>query len=204
MKYSFFLLLAVIFLNGCTPEKEKTVSETGETANQEEAVAETPEPNEEYRISREQAGFVKVNMKVEQLDSIFKKGEVNKSTYKSEGQTYEAYFVTRNDKKEPSLRLETICNNNDCKIWRIKILDPEYRTGTGLGIGSKAGDIKKYHYIDWISSSAEPVIRLERLGLSFVLDKKTLPPAIVNSLVKENLPDSAKVESIYITESGIK
>lgn len=189
-------LLCFLAIYGCQQKK---------TDHQElQAKSELKTIPAETSLGREKAGLAEINMPIDKLDSVFGSTHVKKSSFEAEGQNYEAYFVYKNSADTPSLRLEGLCNDA-CKVWRIKVLDNDYRTETGLGIGSTVKEIKSYHIIDWVGNAeATPGLRIDRLGITFQLDSATIPTSIRSTLAIENLPDTAKVKSILITEASKK
>lgn len=193
---SFYFLISFFIVCSC-----KQGGQESQTANT-EATLNTV--TSEVQLGREKAGKVEINMDIAQVESIYGTSNIKKSTYTSEGQSYEGYFVHRPNKQQPSLRLDAICTDN-CKIWRIKVMDSAYKTETGIGIGSTIKDIKSYHFIDAVGKTeSEPSIRIERLGMSFQLDSSSIASSIIDNLAMENLPDSARVKSIIITEAAAK
>ncbi|MFN3405065.1 MAG: hypothetical protein ACK40G_13270 [Cytophagaceae bacterium] len=190
MKKYLSLLIIGAVLVGCENAQKQSGSSVLDL--NEESVS------EEYRISKEQAGYAKIDMTIEELNTFYNKTKIRQASYSLDGQSYQAYFIKTNSDSS-ALRIEPVCNK-DCRIYRIKISDPSYKTKTGIGVGSTIADIKKYHLIDSIESTEEgPGVRVERLGLTFLLDPLTLP----GNLVKETLPEEAKVSGIIISKSGL-
>jgi hypothetical protein len=190
------LLVVVSYLFSCeSSKKTSTGSET--TDYSERGNVEVPD---EYAISKERVGHLTVDMPIENIFNYYDKTQVNKSAFTSEGQKFEAYFIKTSRDTSRYLRIDPICTDS-CKIWRIKVNDRRYKTRSGLGIGSKVGEIKSYHYIDWAGNTEDgPAFGLERLGITFLIDSTTLPASARENIDMETLSDSAKVSGILIAK----
>ncbi len=189
------LLVIGSYLFSCESTKTSSGSET--TNYNEKGNIEVPD---EYAISKERVGHLTIDMPIENIFTYYDKSQVNKSAITSEGQKFEAYFIKTSRDTSRYLRIDPICTDS-CKIWRIKVYDRRYKTRSGLGIGSKVGEIKSYHYIDWAGNTEDgPAFGLERLGITFLLDSTSLPASARGNIDIETLSDSAKVAGILITK----
>ncbi|GAL85290.1 MscS Mechanosensitive ion channel [Sporocytophaga myxococcoides] len=190
------LLVVVSYLFSC--ESSKKTSTGSETTNyNEKGNIEVPD---EYAISKERVGNLTIDMPIGNIFSYYDKSQVKKSAFTSEGQKFEAYFIKTSRDTSRYLRIDPICTDS-CKIWRIKVYDKRYKTRSGLGIGSKVGEIKSYHYIDWAGNTEDgPAFGLERLGITFLIDSTSLPATARKNIDVETLSDSAKVAGILITK----
>lgn len=97
-------------------------------------------------------GNVRVGMRVGEVRALFGPA-LREVTLARGGEEYPAFAVGRvGREKLPALLLEPLCDNGDddatgaptdrCRIWRITVRDPRYRTATGLGVGSRYGDVR--------------------------------------------------------------
>ncbi|WP_156026957.1 hypothetical protein [Sporocytophaga myxococcoides] len=191
------LLVGVFYLFSCESSKKTSTGSESTTGYNEKGIIEVPD---EYAISKERAGNLTIDMPIGSIFNYYDKSQISKSSFTSEGQKFEAYFIKTSRDTSRYLRVDPICTDS-CKIWRIKVYDKRYKTRSGIGIGSKVGDIKSYHFIDWAGNTEDgPAFGLERLGITFLIDTNTLSASARENIDIETLSDSAKVSGILITK----
>jgi hypothetical protein len=191
------VLVSILYLFSCESSKNSATTTPEAKIYDEKRLIEVPD---EFAISKERAGNLTIDMPINNIFSYYNKANISKSVYTSEGQKYEAYFIKTSRDTSRYLRIDPICSDS-CKIWRIKVSDKRYKTRSGLGIGSSVGEIKSYHFIDWVGNTPDgPAFGLERLGIIFLIDSTGLSPSMRKDMDLENLADSTKVTGIVITK----
>jgi hypothetical protein len=71
----------------------------------------------------------------------------------------------------PSIVAEIQSAASQLVITRIHVIDPSFRTKEGIGVGSTYGELRSTYRVDWVAvGEGEFIARVERLGISFVLD----------------------------------
>ncbi len=111
-----------------------------------------------------------------------------------EGRGYHAYEIRRSEKDiQAGLRVEETCEPT-CKIWRVQVQDPAYKTKKGLGIGSTLGEVKKYYKISFLGAGETEIVAVSNEAkLTFMLDVSKIPPKQVPHLNLKNTPDNTPV-----------
>ena len=95
-------------------------------------------------------------------------------------------------------------NNPDSKIESIQIIDPKYKTATGLSSSSYYKDIKDNYPVSKIESTlSSAVVFVDSLNAYFTIDKKELPMIYRGNTSQKieanSIPDSAKIKHFWIS-----
>jgi hypothetical protein len=207
-----FLLLLAVLLAACNPEQNQPSRQqtpappepdslpadgTAVTAG---AAAEAPKitplpDSSRYQINRSQVGPIKIGMPVARLPLVVPTGQLREVAISREGQGFKAYEVGG---PPAGLLVEEKCTPA-CRVWRIQVKDPAYRTAEGLGIGSTLGEVKKYYPISFLGSGETEIVAVsDQKKITFLLDVSRLPAATVPRLNVTNTPDSVKVLGLVV------
>jgi hypothetical protein len=148
-----------------------------------------------YQITRSQVGPIKIGMPVARLPLVVPPGQFREVALTREGQGFKAYEVGG---PPAGLLVEERCTTA-CRVWRIQVKDPAYRTAEGLGIGSTLGEVKKYYPISFLGTGETEIVAVSsQKKITFQLDVSHLPAAKVPRLNVHNTPDSVKVLGLLI------
>lgn len=157
-----------------------------------------------FEITKNRIGLLTNEINVNQLDSIFIKDSIVKiaanDKYLSNTNKIEIF------EKGGSKLLILESNNEDnsiSTIENIQVIDPRYKTASGLSSNSLFKDIKEHYKISKINNTlSTAVIFVDSIQAYFTIDKKELPKDFQFTTDKEikmeDIPDSAKIKNFWI------
>ena len=101
-----------------------------------------------YLISDGKVGKLEINMDAAKLCSIFpaEKMKVKKS---SSGDDEYATYKIYGDNKKLAIEIESLCADI-CMVSRISVFSPQYKTLSGVGVGSSFAEVKKNFSMKYI------------------------------------------------------
>ncbi len=151
-----------------------------------------------FLITNNTIGHLTKEIKVLQLDSIYKSDSIvkinAKDNYASNYDQIEVY-----EKNGPLLLLLTPqSNENDhATISNIQIFDSRFKTENGLHLNSTFKEVKQYYEISNIQNTlSSVVISLKDSPVYLTIDKSVLPDSVKNdfgaSIQASDIPDDAK------------
>jgi len=157
-----------------------------------------------FEIAYNKIGHLTNTTKVHQLDSIYKNDSVVKSSqnnqYLGASNAIEIYEkggakLLTLEPKEP--------NNPESVIESIQIIDPRYKTISGVSVHGTFIDIKSSYTITKINNTlSSAVIFIDSIQASISIDKKELPSELKsNTNIKieaSQIPDVAKIKHFLI------
>lgn len=90
-----------------------------------------------------------------------------------EGDAYPIYNIYKSGKRIYAIEPD----ENGSKIFRIWIYSSDFKTKSGIGVGSTLADIKLKYKIDYITTEGEGSIAVGVKGMSlgFILDNSKIP-----------------------------
>lgn len=164
----------------------------------------TEQPQNPFEITKNRIGPLTNKIKVSQLDSVFARDSIVKTaandTYLSNTNQIEIFekgggkllILEPNDK-----------NNSTSTIENIQVIDPRYKTTSGLSSNSLFKDIKYHYKISKINNTlSTAVIFVDSIQAYFTIDKKELSKDFQFTTDKEikieDIPDSAKIKNFWI------
>lgn len=161
------------------------------------------EEKDPFLISKTQVGFLTKETQVRQLDSIFKNDSLVVQNDKSMFNSGNKILVY--DKNGTELLLLSPVQNFDSTstIGRIQIMDPRFKTKTGLGPASTFKDIVANYHISRIESTLNAVVVfIDEINAYVTIEKSELPPALQKTpnqqLEAGQIPDDAKINYFWI------
>lgn len=201
----FNLLPALLFaaaLYACSSDKTETNETTAENAR--ENAAKTPDPKvieaEQYLLKPGRAGQIEVGLPSDSLKQMVPAENLKATERELEGQKYTAYEI-RNAKAGNQLLLlaEESCENNSCKIFRLRVISPKFKTKEGIRVGAMFGEVKKTYPLSFVGLGETDFVAVsEQNGMTFTLDIAKFPPKPLYKIKVADIPDSTRVTSIML------
>lgn len=158
-----------------------------------------------FEISSTKVGLISKKTSVKQLDSIFSNDSLVR------GQKGNQYLSSSNEiavysKTGAKLLIMEAkeSNNPNSQIESIQIIDPRYKTLSGLSAASYFKDIKDNYPVSKIESTlSSAVVFVDSLNAYFTIDKKELPIIYRDNtsqkIEAKNIPDSAKIKHFWVS-----
>ncbi|WP_025742708.1 hypothetical protein [Aquimarina pacifica] len=157
-----------------------------------------------FEIGINEVGLLTHETRVRDLDSIFANdsivkriGEEQLISASNEIEIYEKggaklLVLEAHEESDPSSTIEN-----------IQIIDPRYKTASGLSSTSVFKDIKEYYTISKINNTlSTAVIFVDSIQAYFTISKKELPAKFQTStdakITDTDIPDSAKIKHFWI------
>ncbi|WP_062053114.1 hypothetical protein [Aquimarina longa] len=159
--------------------------------------------NDPFTISHNRIGLLTNTTLIKKLDSVFANDSIVKRTNDNQflNQSNEIEVYEKGGKK--LLILEARKETTSSTIENIQIIDPRYKTSSGLSSGSVFKDIKDHYQISKINNTlSTAVIFVDSIQAYFTIDKKELPNKFKSTTSIEikdtDIPDSAKIKHFWI------
>lgn len=160
--------------------------------------------NNPYLITASQVGPLKKDIRINQLDSIFKEDSIVMQSGNIQ-QLRNTNEVKIFDKDGASLLVLEPHQEFDSTstIGYIRIIDPRYKTKAGITVDSRFKDILENYSISRIENTINSaVIFVDELNAYFTIDKKELPSNLrydTDIAIKASqIPDNAKFKYFMI------
>ncbi len=158
-----------------------------------------------FEISNNRIGLLTNEIKVNQLDSIFANDSIAKrisgDQFLSASNAIEIY--EKGGKK--LLVLEARKESDPTStIESIQVIDPRYKTATGLSSNSIFKDLKDQYTISKINNTlSTAVVFVDSIQAYFTIDKKELPRDFQYTtdikIEASHIPDSAKIKHFWVS-----
>ena len=155
-----------------------------------------------YLIDNTRVGPLTKEIKISQLDSIFKNDSIVRNT-SSDRQSSDIEIFDRDG--TPLLVLEPIQQfDSTSTVGYIQVLDPRFATAKGLSNTSTFGDVVKHYSISRIENMLNSaVVFIDELNLYLTIDKKELPSSLRfdtdTRITASQIPDNAKIKYFMIS-----
>ena len=152
-----------------------------------------------WQITKGQIGPIRVGMPVTEMRKQVPAQLLKEVPITREGKGYKAYEIRQSGADtKAGLLVEEICEP-DCKVWRIQVQNPAYKTKEGLGIGSTLADVKKHYKLSFLGAGETEIVAVsDDAKLTFMLDVSNVPPKEVPRLNLKNTPDSTPVIGMLV------
>ncbi|MBC7448702.1 MAG: hypothetical protein H7330_11650, partial [Hymenobacteraceae bacterium] len=154
------------------------------------------------------AGAVRIGMRVAELRARFGL-TLREVTLMRGGEQYPAFAIgSVGSSRLPALLLEPLCEDGEddaagaptdrCRIWRITIRDPSYRTASGLGVGSRYGEVRRAAPVTFVGPNPMgTAATVESWQLNFLLDPEALTARKL-PVHRETIHDSVRVVGVQL------
>jgi hypothetical protein len=164
----------------------------------------TSDEENPYLISSKQVGPLNREIKINQLDSIFKKDSIVRQT--SGPQDFRSTDEIKIFSHDGSalMSLEPLQEfDSTSTIGYIRILDPRFETKHGLSIKSTFKDIVENYNISRIENTINSaVVFLDEINAYITIDKNQLPTNLRydtdSKIMASQIPDDAKIKYFMI------
>lgn len=204
MKFkNLYLALGLLYFTAaCSSDKTENAKKPIENGT--ENAAKTPDPKvieaEQYALTPGRAGQILVGLPSDSLKKMVPAENLRTTQRELEGQKYTGYEI-RNVKAGNQLLLlaEESCQHDSCKIFRIRILSPKFKTKEGIRVGSTFGEVRKAYQFSYVGlGEADFVALSEAQRMAFCLDISKFPPKPLYKVQGADIPDSTRVTSILM------
>ncbi|WP_109299878.1 hypothetical protein [Aquimarina sp. AU474] len=158
-----------------------------------------------FEISNNRVGLLTNEVKVHQLDSIFANDSIAKRVSGDQFLSASNEIEIYEKGGEKLLVLEARKESDPTStIGSIQILDPRYKTATGLSSNSIFKDVKDAYSISKINNTlSTAVVFVDSIQAYFTIDKKELPRDFQYTtdikIEASHIPDSAKIKHFWIS-----
>ncbi len=203
LKNLFYAILLGVGMAACLSENSsentaatQQVPEDTPVLTEENTVA-LPAP-EYFVIRNGSVGTIEIGMPVEAFRNNVTAGfAIADTTLLMEGQSFTAYKLHVKDKPEGIL-VEQQCKE-DCKVWRIHVKSTDFKTATGIGVGSKYSEVLQYYPVQTVVLADGGLVAIsEEAGMSFVLETAQIPASQRSRLTPATVPANTLVKSILV------
>ncbi|MFD2247033.1 mechanosensitive ion channel protein MscS [Pontibacter ruber] len=205
LKNILYAILLGVGMAACLADRDSaeneqtTLTDTTGTAITAVETAGTPSPDPSaFVIGSNKVGSVQIGMPIEEIRQHVPQGyTITDTTLRMEGQDYTAYVLHAGNGGK-GLLVEQQCEP-ECKVWRLRVRDADYKTAQGIGIGSKYGEVQKSFPISYVGPGEGNFVAVsEKTGMTFVLNVSQLPKDRLSKLKPADVPANTIVESIFI------
>ncbi|MBT6654274.1 MAG: hypothetical protein HOB57_02395 [Flavobacteriaceae bacterium] len=161
--------------------------------------------SDEYKIEKGKIGKLNTEIKVQQLDSIYKNDSIVKrigeGDYMFSGD--DKYLVFDSNKNHLLTLTPRNQHDNNETIETIEIVSSFFKTDNGVTIESTFGMIEKYHKINSIQNTINNlIIYVDEIDAYFIIDKQNLPIDLrlgTEKIIKSiNIPPESKIKRFMI------
>ncbi|QED38909.1 hypothetical protein FK178_14790 [Antarcticibacterium arcticum] len=155
-----------------------------------------------YLIDNTRVGPLTKDIKISQLDSVFKNDSIVRN---SSGDKQSNDFEIFDRDGTPLLILEPIQQfDSTSTVGYIQVLDSRFATAKGLSPTSTFGEVVKHYSISRIENTLNSaVVFIDELNLYLTIDKKELPSSLRfdtdSRITASQIPDNAKIKYFMIS-----
>ncbi|MDX1762115.1 MAG: hypothetical protein R3218_08175 [Christiangramia sp.] len=157
-----------------------------------------------YLITSGQVGPLKKEIRINQLDSIFKNDSIVRQTSGPQEFRSTDEIKIFSEDGEALLSLEPLQEfDSTSTIGYIRILDPRYETKNGITIQSTFKEIVENYNISRIENTINSaVVFIDEINAYITIDKDQLPASLRydtdSKIMASQIPDTAKIKYFMI------
>jgi hypothetical protein len=158
-------------------------------------------PDSLHLISEDRVGRLRLNTHEKAVLYLIPESRRRKSMRTSGNTTYPVYEVT--DAQQPAappLLLEMAADTQGSyRIRRIRVMDPQYRTGDGIGVGSPYGAARQQYGISSVKHTPDGLVALSDAGnIAWLLDEQSLPTKHPEQMAPADVPTATRIIGVLI------
>lgn len=164
----------------------------------------TSDEENPYLITSKQVGPLTKEIKINQLDSIFKNDSIVRETSGPQEFRSTDEIKIFSEDGEALLSLEPLQEfDSTSTIGYIRILDPRYETKNGLTVKSTFKDVVENYNISRIENTINSaVVFIDEINAYLTIDKEQLPTSLRydtdSKIMASQIPDTAKIKYFMI------
>lgn len=162
------------------------------------------EEDNPFLITANRVGALTKNIRINQLDSIYKNDSLVMQTSGPELLKSTDEIKVFDKKGNPLLEIEPLQEfDSTSTVGYIRILDPRYETKEGLNVKSTFKDIVEHYNISRIENTINAaVVFLDEINAYVTIDKSQLPASLRydtdSKIMASQIPDDAKFKYFMI------
>jgi|GEM_PF-6073321 len=160
-------------------------------------------PDSLHLLSPGRAGRLSPGMSEQRLLAVVPAAQLTKTTHVYKGVTYPAYLLA--DAQQPTAppsRLEMVGTEAaGYTLRRIRITDPQYRTGEGIGVGSPFGAARQVYGLTRVRESEGDFVAIssqQRMG--WILDANSLPAGHSADMASSAIPPATRIIGVFLVK----
>jgi hypothetical protein len=161
--------------------------------------------NDELLIDANRVGPLTKEIRINQLDSVFKNDSIVSNTSGSKFLNATSDIEIFDKDGTPLLILEPVQQfDSTSTVGYIRILDSRFETSKGLSTKSTFGDVVEKYSISRIENTLNSaVVFIDELNLYLTIDKKELPASLRydtdTRITASQIPDGAKIKYFMVS-----
>ncbi|SFG31430.1 hypothetical protein [Pontibacter chinhatensis] len=151
-----------------------------------------------FLVAEQRVGNTRIGMPIARMRQQVSGGlRLTDTTLNLEGAPSTAY-VLRPEKEAKGLLIEQSCDG-ECKVWRISVLSPKYKTAKDIRVGTTYGELQQVYKIRAVTfEEGNVVAQAPDAGMSFMLDHSSLPAEELSRLNAATAPKNLPIERILV------
>lgn len=158
-------------------------------------------PDSLHLISPGQAGRLRLNMTEKEILAVVPAAQLRKATYLDKGRTLPAYEML--DAQQPTAPPTVLHLTGDSatgnRLRRIRIYDPQYRTGEGIGVGSPFGAARQVLGLTKVRNTAAGFAAVSgQVKMAWVIDPNSLPAKHPDEMNSADIPTAARITGVLL------
>ena len=159
-------------------------------------------PDSLHLISEDRVGRLRLNTHEKAVLRLIPESRRRKSMRTSGNTAYPVYEIT--DAQQPTappLLLEMAPDaEGSYRISRIRVMDPQYRTGDGIGVGSPYGAARQQYGVTSVKHTPDGLVATsEAVNIAWLLDEQSLPTKHPDQMAPADVPTATRIVGVLIS-----
>lgn len=159
-------------------------------------------PDSLHLISADRVGRLRLNTTERAVLYLIPENRRRKTTRTVGGTTYPVYeVIDAQQPTAPPIVLEMAPDEtNTQRIQRIRIMDPQYRTADGIGVGSPYGAARQQYGISAVRQTEDGMVAVsDAIKISWLLDEQSLPAKRPSQLRPADVPTATRIIGVLVS-----